>query len=36
MPAAISNPNARPQPVVLLVEDHEDTRQMYAEGCHST
>ncbi len=31
MPAAISNPNARPQPVVLLVEDHEDTRQMYAE-----
>ena len=29
--AAISNADSRARPVVLLVEDHEDTRQMYAE-----
>jgi CheY-like chemotaxis protein len=27
---AVSPASARPVPVVLLVEDHEDTRQMYA------
>jgi CheY-like chemotaxis protein len=31
MLAAISNPGPRPAPAVLLVEDHDDTRQMYAE-----
>lgn len=31
MLAAISGPDARSAPALLLVEDHEDTRQMYAE-----
>jgi CheY-like chemotaxis protein len=31
MPAAIANPDPRHTSVLLLVEDHEDTRQMYAE-----
>ena len=31
MLAAISTPDPRSVPALLLVEDHEDTRQMYAE-----
>ena len=31
MPAAISKPDPQPTSVLLLVEDHEDSRQMYAE-----
>ncbi len=31
MLAAISSQNPQALPVVLLVEDHDDTRQMYAE-----
>ena len=31
MPAAIAKPDPQPTSVLLLVEDHEDSRQMYAE-----
>jgi CheY-like chemotaxis protein len=31
MPAAVAKPDPPPTSVLLLVEDHEDSRQMYAE-----